>query len=314
MTVLVGACSSASSTQPLPPACPADLPATGGACAPAGVQCGYRRSSSECAVACGCQGGEWNCGPACSIVEVEDASVARSPPDAGVPDGGDGAGPRPPEGGADACIPKTCADYPGGTCGLQGDGCGGPTADCGPCTPPEYCGGGGPGRCGGGGPAMCIQDICVPQTCVSLDCGLAGDGCGGLLDCGTCPFSVACSSNQCLWPADAGPCVPATCGGLGYDCGAASDGCGGHLECGTCPVAQFCGGGGPHRCGGTCDASDGGAPCEITCSSADGGSCVGQSCAGSGHSCGLASNGCGGMIDCGPCGGEAGALDAPTGG
>lgn len=123
----------------------------------------------------------------------------------------------------------------------------------------------GPGKCGGGGPAPCPLDLCVPVTCGDFDCGFAGDGCGGLLDCGACPFSEACVDNLCVWPADAGPCVPATCEGLSFDCGPASDGCGGHLECGTCSDSQFCGGGGPHRCGGSCHTPEGGDPCQITC-------------------------------------------------
>jgi hypothetical protein len=221
---------------------------------------------------------------------------------------------------ATGCAPITCATL-GNACGLVGDGCGGIVGPCvngapfpvdaGPvCIAPEFCGGGGFNKCGGGA-IVCAQDPCVPQTCASFDCGQAGDGCGGLLDCGPCPFSEACSENQCLWPADAGPCVPATCQGLGYDCGPASDGCGGHLDCGTCPVAQFCGGGGVHLCGGTCETPDGG-PCEVTCSSDGGGRCVGQSCQGAGHVCGEVPNGCGGLLDCGPCGGDGGAPDASS--
>ncbi|MGO9839032.1 MAG: hypothetical protein ACLP1X_33025 [Polyangiaceae bacterium] len=230
-----------------------------------------------------------------------------------------------PDASADAgdaarpCIPLTCADLPAGDCGVQTDGCGGLIANCSTCTPPDFCGGGGAGLCGAGAPAVdagepvCHYDLCVPGTCADYDCGVAGDGCGGLLECGPCPSSEACIDNECIWPADAGPCVPATCQGLGYNCGVPSDGCGGHLECGTCPVSQFCGGGGVHRCGGTCDTPDGG-PCEVTCSSDDGGGCTGQSCLGGGYTCGEAPNGCGGLLDCGPCGADAGSSDAPTGG
>jgi hypothetical protein len=220
------------------------------------------------------------------------------------------------------CTPITCVSL-GNTCGPQSDGCGGLVGPCvngalfpvdaGPvCNPPEYCGGGGFNTCGvgPGGTIVCIQDLCVPITCAAIDCGPAGDGCGGLLECGSCPFSdESCVDNECVWPADAGPCVPATCEGLGYDCGVLSDGCGGHLDCGTCPVGQFCGGGGVHLCGGTCDTPDGG-PCEIICSSDAGGSCIGQSCQGGGHACGQWPNGCGGLLECGPCGGDAGTTDA----
>jgi hypothetical protein len=82
------------------------------------------------------------------------------------------------------CSPLTCANL-GLHCGPAGDGCGG-TLDCGPCTMPQTCGGGGtPGVCGGG---------CIKRTCADLGftCGPAGDGCGGSLDCGTCPTGQAC--------------------------------------------------------------------------------------------------------------------------
>jgi hypothetical protein len=46
-------------------------------------------------------------------------------------------------------MPKTCAQL-GIKCGPSGDGCGG-QIDCGTCTPPMTCGGGGvPGVCGSG--------------------------------------------------------------------------------------------------------------------------------------------------------------------
>ncbi len=48
------------------------------------------------------------------------------------------------------CCPKTCADYPVGTCGSQGDGCGGIVGPCTTCAAPEFCGGGGPDLCGTG--------------------------------------------------------------------------------------------------------------------------------------------------------------------
>jgi hypothetical protein len=52
------------------------------------------------------------------------------------------------------CMPKTCADFPAGICGQQGDTCGGLTAICGLndagqlCPAGQYCGAGGPGLCG----------------------------------------------------------------------------------------------------------------------------------------------------------------------
>jgi hypothetical protein len=59
------------------------------------------------------------------------------------------------------------------------------------CAAPEFCGGGGFSVCGGiidaGGP-------CVPKTCqqAMVSCGPTGDGCGGMLSCGTCQAPQTC--------------------------------------------------------------------------------------------------------------------------
>ena len=94
----------------------------------------------------------------------------------------------------------------------------------------------------------------VPLSCerAPYTCGIQGDGLGGILQCGSCPSPLLCSLGQCVSPADAGPCVPVTCGDYAADCGSLSDGCGGALHCGTCAAPQYCGGSGPHRCGGVC--------------------------------------------------------------
>ena len=256
----------------------------------------------------GC-GGIIQCGTCTRTEDCGGGGFSRCGSIAPAPDGGSCS-----SGCCLGCCPKTCADYPVGTCGVQGDGCGGLTADCGTCVAPEFCGGGGPALCGWtGGGGECAYSQCVPRTCqtAAVECGSAADGCGGLLDCGACPPSETCSSDgKCLWPADAGPCVPATCGSLGYRCGSSTDGCGGWLDCGTCPVDQFCGGGGLRLCGGSCSIPDGG--CYVECSSPGGGNCIGTStgpfCAD--QTCGTAPNGCGGLVDCGACGGDAGAPDA----
>src|SRR5579884_3181646 len=100
-----------------------------------------------------------------------------------------------PDGGP-LCVPKTCKDL-GYDCGPAADGCGN-ILQCGTCTAPEFCGGGGFDTCGGnsgigagGGP---LTPPCVPATCASLglDCGPAGDGCGGTLQCGTCRAPAFC--------------------------------------------------------------------------------------------------------------------------
>lgn len=168
------------------------------------------------------------------------------------------------------CTPKTCADFPAGTCGIQGDGCGGKTPACTTCKSPEFCGGGGPSKCGtgtgtgadGGG-----TSTCTPKTCADYPagtCGQQSDGCGGLTpNCGTCTNPEfcggggkpgLCGGNNGLLPDGAvkTPCVPATCTSLGYNCGLAGDGCGGTIgPCGpACTAPDVCGGGGkPNVCG-----------------------------------------------------------------
>jgi len=85
------------------------------------------------------------------------------------------------------CVPRSCSDL-GYDCGYNGDGCGN-IITCGACTAPDYCGGGGLGRCGtGSGSSDAGPDGCQPLTCMQLgyDCGPSPDGCGGVVDCGTC--------------------------------------------------------------------------------------------------------------------------------
>ncbi len=95
------------------------------------------------------------------------------------------------------CTPITCASQ-GVICGPAGDGCGG-QLDCGTCTTPDTCGGGGtPGTCG-------HVNMCVPLTCAqqNIGCGPAGDGCGNLLDCGPCVAPQTCGGGG----------TPGQCGG-----------------------------------------------------------------------------------------------------
>ena len=210
-------------------------------------------------------------------------------------------------GPSDACVPRTCADYPQGTCGAQSDGCGGLTAVClvvdgGACPPGQFCGGGGPNLCGAPNPVSCPAFGCVPATCATerAECGFAPDGCGGLLDCGACPGAETCTQNVCSRPDAGPPCIPATCQSLGYGCGNAFDGCGSWLDCGSCGIGQFCGGGGYLQCGGNCSVSDAGDGCWLTCMS-DAGGCTGPSCLANRFACGVVPNGCGGLVECSPC-------------
>ncbi len=127
---------------------------------------------------------------------------------------------------------------------------------------------------------------CTPTTCTAAgaQCGSVGDGCGGMLDCGSCQFGMACGAggtpNRCS-VSEAG-CTPKTCAELGATCGPMGDGCGGTLQCGTCSSGQTCGGGGI--------ASVCGAP-----------ACTPKTCAQLGASCGPAGDGCGNQLDCGTC-------------
>jgi hypothetical protein len=180
------------------------------------------------------------------------------------------------------CAPRTCASA-NANCGPVADGCGG-LLECGACTAPQTCGGGGvPSQCGGTG--------CSPMSCQQqgISCGPAGDGCGGRLECGSCPSPQTCGGGgvpgQCGYtpPPDAGGgCFARSCQAQGISCGPAGDGCGNLLQCGTCGAPQTCGGGGvPGQCGGT--------------------ACTPITCTQQGLSCGVTADGCGGMLDCGSC-------------
>ncbi|MCP3137029.1 tryptophan synthase alpha chain [Pyxidicoccus xibeiensis] len=173
---------------------------------------------------------------------------------------------------------------------------------------------------------------CLPMTCASqgMDCGIAIDGCGGTLACGTCPTGQTCGGGGRYNVCGTGPCVPTTCEALGGNCGQASDGCGGVLECGACTAPETCGGAGtPNVCGrpactpDTCESlgkncgtvPDGCgdtlecgacAPGE-TCGGGGAANvcgtliCMPSTCASLGKNCGPVSDGCGGMLDCGTC-------------
>ncbi len=194
--------------------------------------------------------------------------------------------PAPP---TSTCVPKTCANFPG-TCGVQGDGCGGLTMNCGSCPTGQACGGAGvANQCGApdGGP-------CTAETCAAYPtgtCGQQSDGCGGLTsNCSNCPAGEACGGGGtpgvCGAP-DGGTCTPLTCAAYAGICGQQTDGCGGLTpDCQPCPAGQTCGGGGtPGMCGAPPDAG-----------------CVPTTCAAQGITCGPAGDGCGNVISsCGTC-------------
>jgi hypothetical protein len=68
---------------------------------------------------------------------------------------------------------------------------------------------------------------------MGVTCGPSGDGCGNLIQCGTCPSN----------------CTPRTCQQAGANCGKIGDNCGGLVDCGVCPPGTTCGGDGrPNVC------------------------------------------------------------------
>jgi len=134
---------------------------------------------------------------------------------------------------------------------------------------------------------------CTPLTCTeqNIDCGPAGDGCGGTIaSCGTCGPGQMCGGSgvagQCVAVPDASApgCVPETCQQQGVQCGPTGDGCGNVISsCGTCTAPQVCGGCGmPGVCCGTS-------------------TCVPETCGQQNIFCGPAGDGCGNLIQCGEC-------------
>ncbi|MFO0606105.1 MAG: hypothetical protein U0324_23225 [Polyangiales bacterium] len=191
-------------------------------------------------------------------------------------------------GGTSGCVPRTCAAL-GVRCGPAADGCGG-LLECGGCPDGQTCGGGGsPGVCGSAAAPMDGGSSCVRRTCagVGANCGPVSDGCGGLLDCGTCTSPQTCGgagvANQC---GGSSACVRRTCAGVNADCGPVSDGCGGLLMCGTCAAGQTCGAVAPNRCG---------------VPGSGGSACAPRTCGSLGANCGPVSDGCGGLLMCGTC-------------
>jgi hypothetical protein len=138
---------------------------------------------------------------------------------------------------------------------------------------------------------------CNALSCAQLgyNCGATGDGCGNMLDCGTCAANESCGGGgKFSVCGGAGPCKPKTCQDLGANCGPQGDGCGGVIQCGSCSHPDICGGGGkPSNCGTNgAPHPDGGL---------DGGPCVPETCASLNVQCGPAGDGCGNMLDCGGC-------------
>jgi hypothetical protein len=102
--------------------------------------------------------------------------------------------------------------------------------------------------------SACVQPyvpLCTPTTCAAqgVQCGHAGDGCGALLDCGSCPAGQFCGGSGPGKCGTSTSCTPLTCTDQKLQCGQAGDGCGNVINCGNCPTGQVCGLGGPGLCG-----------------------------------------------------------------
>ena len=237
------------------------------------------------------------------------------------------------------CKPLTCDDL-GVGCGIHGDGCGG-SLDCGGCATGEFCGGGGPNACGPLPEAVVCKTKAEACDEAGLDCGWVSDGCGGVVDCGSCPVGTLCGGdgrhNVCgaaPIPDGGSACVPLdeTVACAGKDCGEQSDGCGGLIDCGSCAPGSVCGVGGPSLCGvpactkipqgtacagkscgevgdgcggtwscGTCTGGDtcGGGGTAFQCGKPY--TCQAKTCGQLGYECGPAADGCGKLLDCGTC-------------
>lgn len=105
------------------------------------------------------------------------------------------------------------------------------------------------GFTGGGGSSGTSMGCMKTCADIGAECGMQADGCGGVIDCGTCTAPETCGgggANKCGTQA----CVPKTCADLGITCGPAGDGCSSLLDCGSCNLPETCGGNGtPSVCG-----------------------------------------------------------------
>lgn len=124
---------------------------------------------------------------------------------------------------------------------------------------------------------------CTPTTCAaqSKDCGSIMDGCGQILECGSCTVPDTCGGGLTANLCGNGLCTPTTCVAESAACGQISDGCASVLECGTCNAPAVCGGGGvPNTCGVPSTVDAGVSPdastsgnCDPTCMNQSGAVC-----------------------------------------
>lgn len=208
------------------------------------------------------------------------------------------------EGGGSSgkCEPTTC-EAQGKSCGVIADGCGG-VIDCGSCGEGQVCGAQQANVCAG------LDDVCVrlsPEVaCEGKQCGVEGDGCGGTIECGSCPDGQSCgvvAADQCApTPGSTTDCparIP-SCAAVEATCGKIGNGCGGLIDCdaetGGCDDGYLCGNDPtkPHTCApyDACEPLSAEQACTATCGE------VGDGCGGT-YNCETEGFGCTGDDTCG---------------
>ena len=162
--------------------------------------------------------------------------------------------------------------------------------------------------------------LCTPETCdnLSVECGTVDDGCGNVLNCGSCDAGMACNSaGECI-----DICISKTCEDLNVECGTTDDGCGNTLNCGTCENGMTCNSAGecvvlctPKTCGDLnieCGAGDDGCGNTLNCGTCDDGMacnsngecidiCTPTTCEDLNIECGTTDDSCGNTLNCGTC-------------
>jgi hypothetical protein len=161
--------------------------------------------------------------------------------------------------------------------------------------------------------------VCTSLTCAQANsnCGPTADGCGNIMQCGSCPTNQACVGGICT-----PNCNPTDCAAQGFMCGEQSDGCGNVQLCGACPGGETCVAGQcsaasctPQTCnqlGAMCGTQGDGCGGSVQCGNCPtnqtcergvcrGVGCAPMTCAKQGFNCGMATDGCGTVINCGNC-------------
>ncbi|MBI5525242.1 MAG: formylglycine-generating enzyme family protein [Deltaproteobacteria bacterium] len=155
----------------------------------------------------------------------------------------------------------------------------------------------------------CVAGQCKPEYHAGYRCDGADvywfDSCGTREELKQdCTSAQPCVGNVCCTPTE----KTATCTGK---CGEVPDGCGGFHDCGSCQNGYECDGG-TNKC-----ACTSGIVCGVQCCHSVSDVCHQSACCTKADptelcaaKCGIASDGCGGSYDCGPC---SGCGPSPTG-